>query len=96
MKLYFINGQQIIKYTSRKEAAKQIDEIKENCVWPDIDNGLYPGNSLYIEYTDVHIFVCQKVNGASAALAFQCLALPHFFGYLQSMSKFYLPFSCLF
>ncbi len=35
MKQYFVNGQQIIKYTSRKEAAKQIDEIKENCVWLD-------------------------------------------------------------
>ncbi len=52
MKQYFVNGQQIIKYTSRKEAAKQVDEIKENCVWPDMDNGLYPDNSLYIEYTD--------------------------------------------
>ena len=32
MKLYFVNGQQIIKYTSRKEAAKQIDEaIAEFC-----------------------------------------------------------------
>ena len=52
IKQYFVNGQQIITYTSRKEAAKQIDEIKENCVWLDMDNGLYPDNSLYIEYTD--------------------------------------------
>lgn len=52
MKQYFVNGQQIIKYTSRKEAVKQIDEIKENCVWFDTDNGLYPDNSLYIEYTN--------------------------------------------
>lgn len=67
MKQYFVNGQQIIKYTSRKEAAKQIDEIKENCVWIDIDNGLYPDNSLYIEYTDGS-YVCLSEGAPVAKL----------------------------
>lgn len=52
MKQYYVNGQQFIKYTSRKEAAKFVDEIKENCVLFGEDNGLYADNSLYIEYTD--------------------------------------------
>lgn len=57
MKKIEVNEQYFEILTSRKDAVKLIEEIKENCVWGDIDNGLDPDSQLFIEYTDGTIVI---------------------------------------
>jgi len=60
MKQIETNGQYFEKLTSRREAAKYIKDIKNDCVWGDVDDGLYPDNSLFIEYLDGTIIILSE------------------------------------